>query len=74
MARPGGPHEAADEEIEVRMATHLALQHLEAIDMSLYGATTPGNSHPCFDRLVILVEPGGKASHEVPGILTTQLL
>ena len=45
-----------------------------SIKMSLYGATTPADSHPCFDRLVILVEPGGKASHEVPGILTTQLL
>ena len=63
LALAGGPQEAAAEEIEARPAKHLALQHFEAIDVPLDGARTPGQGHARFDRLVVLVEPGGKALH-----------
>ena len=60
-----GQHKAAAEEVEVRSAKHLALQHFEAIDMPLDRARIPGQRHPSFDRLVILVEPGREASYGV---------
>ena len=37
-----GPHEAAAEEIEMRAAEHLALQHFEAVDMALDRPIGPG--------------------------------
>jgi len=64
-SRAGGQHKAAAEEVEVRPAKHLALQHFEAVDMPLDGARIPGQRHPGFDRRVILVEPCREASHDV---------
>ena len=61
----GGQHKAVAEEVEARSAKHLALQHFEAVDMPLDGARTPGQRHPGFDRLVVLIEPGREASHGV---------
>src|SRR5712691_8260888 len=61
-----GPHEAAAEEIEVRAAKHLALQHFEAVDMALDRPVGPGQCHARFDRLIVVVEPLGKA---LPGLL-----
>ncbi len=37
-----GPHEAAAEEIELRAAEHLALQHFEAVDMPFDRPRAPG--------------------------------
>ena len=34
-------HEAAAQEIEVRPAKHLALQHLQTVDVPFHGAATP---------------------------------
>ena len=45
----------------MRAAKHLALEHLQAIDMALHGACAPGESDACFDRLVVVVEPLRKA-------------
>jgi hypothetical protein len=56
-----GQHEAAAEEIETRSPKHLALQHLQTVDVSLDRAATPGQRHPGFDRRIILVESGSKA-------------
>jgi len=56
-----GEQEAAVEEIEVGPAKHLALEHLEAIDMALDRAIGPGHGHPSFDGVIVLVEPFGKA-------------
>jgi hypothetical protein len=60
-----GQQEAAAQEIEARSAKHLALEHFEAVDMSLDRARIPGQRHPGFDRLVILAEPCREASHGV---------
>ena len=54
------PHEAAAEEIEARAAKHLAFQHFEAIDVPLDRAGAPGQGHPRFDRLIVLVQPLAK--------------
>ena len=56
-----GEQEAAVEEIEVGPAKHLALEHLEAIDMALDRAIGPGHGHTRFDGVIVLVEPFGKA-------------
>ena len=56
-----GQQEAAAEEIEPRPSKHLAFQHLEAIDVSLHGARTPGQGHPGFDRRIVVPQPLGKA-------------
>jgi hypothetical protein len=48
-------------------AKHWAFQHLEAIDMSLNGASTPGERHPRFDGGVVIPEPCGKALHRRQG-------
>jgi hypothetical protein len=37
-----GPHEAAAQEIEACAAKHLAFQHLQAVDVPLDRAGTPG--------------------------------
>ena len=56
-----GQHEAAAEEIEARPAEHLALQHLEAVDMPLDRARTPGEGDARFDRGIVLGEPSREA-------------
>src|SRR6266436_1533001 len=56
-----GPHETAAEEIEARPAKHLALEHFEAIDVPFDRTGRPGQGHPCFDRLVVLIQPLRKA-------------
>ena len=53
---------AALKEIEARTAKHLALQHLQAIDVPFHGACAPGQGDPRFDRGLVLVQPGGEAS------------
>ena len=63
-----GQHEAAAEEIEARAAKHLALQHFEAVDMALDRPVGPGQCHARFDRLIVVVEPLGKA---LQGLLRT---
>src|SRR5262249_9340011 len=62
-----GQQEAAVQEIEARPAKHLALQHLQTIDVPFHGPRTPGQRHACFDRLIVLREPGGEASYGVDG-------
>src|SRR5215468_3873927 len=57
----GRPQEAAAEEIETCTPEHLALQHLEAIDVPLDRAGTPGQGHTGVDGLVVLLEPARKA-------------
>src|SRR5215510_15221587 len=44
-----GAHEAAAEEIEMRTAKHLALQHLQTVEVAFDGAIAPGQRHPSFD-------------------------
>src|SRR6267378_6606551 len=56
-----GPDEAATQEIKTRAPKHLAFEHFETIDMPLDRAGRPGQSHACFDRLVILIQPFRKA-------------
>src|SRR5262249_30865581 len=57
----GLPQEAAAEEIEARAAKHVAFQHLQPVDVPLDRAGTPGQGHPGFDRLIVLLEPARKA-------------
>jgi hypothetical protein len=56
-------HKAATQEIEARAPDHLALEHLEAIDMPLHRARTLREGHTSFDGVVVLLEPLGKALH-----------
>jgi hypothetical protein len=42
MPLAGGQHEAAAEQIELRPAKHVALQHFEAVDVPLDRAIGPG--------------------------------
>jgi hypothetical protein len=56
-------HEAAAQEIEARLAEHLALEHFEALDVPLDRAGRPGQGPPGFDCRLVLVQPGGKALH-----------
>src|SRR5918994_3691730 len=49
------------EEIEPRPAKHLALEHLQAIDVPFDRALTPGPRDPGFHGGVILTQPFGKA-------------
>jgi hypothetical protein len=53
----GSEQEAPAEEIEARSATHLALQHLQAIDVPLDRAGPPRQGHPGFDRRRVALEP-----------------
>ena len=48
------PQEAAAEEIEARSAKHVALQHLQAVDVPLDRAGTPGQGDAGFDRCIPL--------------------
>ena len=41
----------------MRPTKHLAFQHLQAIDMAFDGAVTPWDSHPSFDRRIVVAEP-----------------
>ena len=58
-----GEHEAATEQIEARPTEHLALQHFEAVDVSLDGAGAPGQCQARFDGGIVVAEPAGKALH-----------
>jgi hypothetical protein len=62
-----GPQEAAAQEVKARSAKHLALQHLQAIDMALHRACTPGQCHARFDRVVVLIQPLGKTLYDFQG-------
>src|SRR5438552_17940822 len=52
-----GPHEAAAEEIEMRAAEHLALQHSEAADMALDRPGGTGQAQALLDPCLVVVEP-----------------
>ncbi len=49
----------------MRPTKHLALEHLQAVDVSLHGAATPGQGHPGFDRRVVFIQSQGKAAHRL---------
>src|SRR5712691_9381695 len=59
--------EAAVEEIEVGPAEHLALQHFQPVDMALDGTVAPGQRHPGFDGVIVLIQPRSKASQGLQG-------
>ena len=63
---PWRPQEAVPQEIEVRAAKHLPLQHFEAIDMALDRPATPGQRDPGFDGLVVVIQPCGEAAQAPP--------
>src|SRR5689334_428817 len=78
-----GQHKAAAEAVKARPAQPLALQHVEALDMSRDRTRTPGQRPPGFDRLVILIAPCREASYSLhctcggalqPGIEARRLL
>jgi hypothetical protein len=52
-----GQQEAAAEAIEPRPAKHLALEHLQAIDVPCDGSLTPGPRHPGLDGGIVLTQP-----------------
>ncbi len=58
-----GPHEAAAAELKARAATHLALQHVEAVERARDRPVGPGPWHARCDRLRGVVEPRGTALH-----------
>src|SRR5689334_3434157 len=60
-----GHHEAAAEEIEACAAKHLALEHLQPVDMPLHRAGTPAEGDPRFHGRVVFIEPGSKASQRL---------
>jgi hypothetical protein len=49
------------EEIKVRPAKHLALQHFEAIDMAFNRSIGPRQRHASFDGCLVVPEPCRKA-------------
>jgi hypothetical protein len=53
--------EASGQQIESRPATHLALQHLQAIDLPFARPLTPGQRHPGLDSGVISAQSFGNA-------------
>jgi hypothetical protein len=53
--------EASGQQIEPGPAEHLALQHLQAVDVPFNGALTPRQRHRCRDSSVILTQASGKA-------------
>src|ERR671922_1288744 len=67
LSTTGGKYEAAAEEVEARPAEHLALQHLEAVDMPLARAPTPGGGDARFDRSIIRGEPRREAAEDLQG-------
>jgi len=62
VALAGSPHETATEQIEARPTTHLAFQHLQAVDVSLDGARAPGHGGAGFDGFIVLIQSGSEAS------------
>ena len=56
LPRSGSEQEASAEEIEVRAATHLAFQHLQAINVPRDRAGTLRHRHPHFDRRIVALE------------------
>jgi len=48
------------QEIEVCAATHLALEHFEAVDVAFDGAVTPRHGHPSFDGGIVIAQPWRK--------------
>lgn len=65
-----GEHEAAAKEIEACAAEHLALEHFQAIDLTLHWPITPPSRGPHFDRGIIVHQPSGKpleSSHRAGG-------
>jgi hypothetical protein len=57
----GHQQNASGEEIESGPAEHLALQHLQAVDVPFDGALTPRQRHCCLDSSVILTQAFGQA-------------
>ena len=55
-----GQHEAPLEQRETGAPKHLALKQFQARDLPLHRPTTPGQSDPGFDRVVIIAESFGK--------------
>jgi hypothetical protein len=70
-SQPGswGEHEAAAQEIEVRAAEHLPLEHFQAIDLTLHWPVTPAERDPSWDRGIIVPKPFGKPLEGVQGTL-----
>ena len=57
-----GPQEAVAQEIQVRTAKHLPLQHFQTVDVALDRPGTPRQRAPGFDGLIVLRQSGGKAA------------
>jgi hypothetical protein len=49
----------------MRPTKHLALEHFQAVDVSLHRAATPGQGHPGFNRRIVLIQSQGKAAHRL---------
>ena len=49
----------------MRTAKHLALQHLQTVDVALDGAVAPGQSEPRGDSGQVLLQPAGEAGQRV---------
>src|ERR1041385_9208968 len=52
----GNQHEAATQEIKACPAIHVALEHLQPVDMARHGTRTPGQRHTRFDRCIVTLE------------------
>ena len=63
--RPGRPQEAVAQEIQVRAAKHLPLQHFQTVNVALDRPGTPRQRDPGFDGLIVLRQSGGKAAQGV---------
>jgi hypothetical protein len=50
-----GPYTTAAEAIEMRAAKHVALQHLQPVDVA-FGAVAPGHRHPGLDRRIVVTQ------------------
>jgi len=49
------------QQIEMRTAKHLALAHLQAIDLALHRPMTPRQGHPSLHGLIVVTKPWGEA-------------
>ena len=47
---------AAAQEIKVRLTIHMALEHLQPVDVPFHGAATPGQGETGFDRRIVTLE------------------
>ena len=45
------------EQIELGTAKHLAFEHLQAVNLALHRAGTPGQGDPGFDGLIVIADP-----------------